>query len=311
MTHRFIDLPPEALGFAQTSIDRADKYRDNAAFLEDARSYGTSLTLVFIGDMPLIMCGNTPLNVLFTFNNVPFATDIGEPIFLGLENGNPRFAIVLPEQCLPELSVREDVKAVDLRTLAVKSLVTPQHLNLLATAQALLNWHGKHKFCANCGQKTKLKSAGWKRICDACQSEHFPRTDPVVIMMATYSDKCLLGRSKHFPQGMYSCLAGFVEPGESVENAVRREIMEETSIKIGSVAYHHSQPWPFPTSLMIGCLGQALSDEIKIDGLEIEDARWFSKLELAQIMNGTHKEGITAPTKMSIANHLMQAFLDF
>ncbi len=309
MTHRYIDLPPEALGFAHNSIDRADKYRDNAAFLEDARNYAQSRTLVFIGNMPLIKCGDAPLDVLFSFNNVPFATDIGEPIFLGLENSGPRFVVCLPEQYLPELSLREDVQAVDLRTLAVKSFVTPQHLNLLATAQALLNWHKKHRFCANCGQKTNIKSAGWKRKCMICDTEHFPRTDPVVIMMATYADKCLLGRSKHFPQGMYSCLAGFVEPGESIENAVRREILEETNVQIGVVAYHHSQPWPFPTSLMIGCLAKALSQDIKIDGLEIEDARWFSKAELAQLMAGSHPEGLLTPTKMSIAYHLMQSFL--
>jgi NAD+ diphosphatase len=309
VTHRYIDLPPEALGFAHNSIDRADKYRDNAVFLEDARNYAASRTLVFIGNMPVIKQRDAPLDVLFSFNNVPFATNIGEPVFLGLENGNPRFAVFLPEQYLPELSVREDLKAIDLRTLAVKSLVTAQNLNLLATAQALLNWHNKHRFCANCGQKTNIKSAGWKRKCIICGTEHFPRTDPVVIMMATQGDTCLLGRSKHFPQGMYSCLAGFVEPGESIENAVRREILEETNVQIGAVSYHHSQPWPFPTSLMIGCLAKALSQEIKIDDTEIEDARWFSKTELAQIMAGTHKEGLTTATKMSIAHHLMQSFL--
>ncbi len=309
-THRFVDLPPEALGFAHGSIDRAAHRRDNIDFLENALFLSDTKVVVFAGDVPIVSGHQPPLNALFSLKDMPFAAKAAQPIFLGLENGSARFAISLPSDALNGTASNNDFKAVDLRTLAVKSLIDKDKLNLLATARALINWHDRHRFCANCGYKTQIKSAGWKRACSACDLEHFPRTDPVVIMMAARGDKCLLGRSPRFPPMMYSCLAGFVEPGESIESAVRREIMEETGVTIGSVAYHHSQPWPFPMSIMIGCIGQALTDSITVDGTEIEDARWFSKGELAQIMAGTHPQGITAPTKMSIASHLMQVFLE-
>ncbi len=308
--HRWVDLPPEALGFAHGSLDRVAERRDDAAWLEDARFMPSTRTLVFIGDVPVAQRGEAPLDVLFAFKDVPFATDLGEPVFLGLENGAPRFAVTLPESLMRELESREDLKAIDLRTLAVKSLVTPQDMNQIATAKALLGWHDKHRFCAHCGKATRIAGAGWKRKCSSCDTEHFPRTDPVVIMMAIRGDTCLLGRSPRFPPGMYSCLAGFMEPGESIEDAVRREIYEEAGVSCGAVAYHHSQPWPFPMSIMIGCMAEASSEEIVIDGTEIEDARWFSREELRQIMAGTHKDGIMAPTRMSIANHLMQVFLE-
>ncbi len=308
-THRWIDLPPTALGFAHNNFNRAAHLRDNAAYLEDALFLPQTRMLVFAGDTPVIHTGEVPLDMHFALKDVPYASDIGVPLFLGVENNQHYFAVQLPERRLEALELRNDIKAIDLRTLAVKSLVTPYYLNLLATARALFNWYKSHQFCSQCGQKTHVKSGGWKRICIGCQTEHFPRTDPVVIMMATRGDYCLLGRSPRFPQGMYSCLAGFMEPGESIEQAVRREIIEETGVEIGAVSYHHSQPWPFPTSLMIGCMGKALSEEIAIDTTELEDARWFSKAELRTIINNEHENGLTPPTKMSIANHLMQAFL--
>ncbi len=308
--HRFVDIPPEALGFAHGSLDRAAHIRDDANFLENALFLADTKIVVFIGDVPVTNGHHPPLDVLFNLKNIPFAGQAAQPIFLGLENGSARFALSLPAAVLDTIGQHTDFKPVDLRTLAVKSLVEKDKLSLLATAKALISWHEKHRFCANCGYKTQIKSAGWKRACSACETEHFPRTDPVVIMMAVRNDMCLLGRSPRFPPLMYSCLAGFAEPGESIEGAVRREIMEETGVVIGGVAYHHSQPWPFPMSMMIGCIGEALTNDITIDGTEIEDARWFSKEELRQIMAGTHPQGLTAPTKMSIANHLMQAFLE-
>ncbi len=307
--YEFAGLPPETLGFAHGSIDRAAHRRDDANFLEDVLFLKNTKTVVFAGDIPVVSGQEAPLNILFDLKNVPFAGRAAQPIFLGLENGSARFAISLPFDVLNDWGSNADFQTINLRTLAVKSLISKDALNLLATAQALINWHSKHRFCANCGYKTQIKSAGWKRACTACETEHFPRTDPVVIMMAVRGDMCLLGRSPRFPPKMYSCLAGFVEPGESIEGAVRREIIEETGIVIGGVAYHHSQPWPFPMSMMIGCTGEALTEEITVDGVEIEDAQWFSKAELSHIMAGTHPEGLTAPTKMSIAHHLMKDFL--
>jgi NAD+ diphosphatase len=168
-----------------------------------------------------------------------------------------------------------------LRTIAVQGLVAPEHLPPLAEAKALLAWHARNRFCSNCGAPTDVVEAGWKRECAACKTEHFPRTDPVVIMLAVRGDHCLLGRSARFASAMWSCLAGFVEPGENVEEAVRREVREEAGIVCGRVAYFASQPWPFPMSLMIGCHAEALTDDITADRAELETAPWFDRDEPA------------------------------
>ena len=147
---------------------------------------------------------------------------------------------------------------------------------------------------------------GAKRRCESCGAEHFPRTDPVVIMLAVRDGRCLLGRGPQFPEGWYSTLAGFVEPGETVEEAVRREILEESGIRIGTVTYLASQPWPFPHSLMLGCLGEAIGDTIDFDKTELEDCRWFSRDEVAQMLAGTHPEGIVSPPGGAIARALIR-----
>lgn len=166
------------------------------------------------------------------------------------------------------------------------SQLSARDAELAATARAVLGWHRSHRFCAACGAESRMVMAGWQRTCDACGTHHFPRTDPVVIMLVTHGDDVLLGRSPGWPAGMYSCLAGFVEPGEPIEAAVRREVFEETQVRVGPVRYLSSQPWPYPSSLMFGCHGAALSREITIDPAEIEDARWVSRDELARAFAG-------------------------
>jgi NAD+ diphosphatase len=156
----------------------------------------------------------------------------------------------------------EDCELIDLRSLAVQGLLAPGDLNLLAQGRALLNWHQRHRFCANCGQRTTLADAGYRRHCEACGASHFPRTDPVVIVAVVRNGRCLLGRQPHFLPGVYSTLAGFVEPGESLEEAARREIQEESGIRVGPIRYHASQPWPFPASLMIGLIGEAETTDV-------------------------------------------------
>jgi NAD+ diphosphatase len=178
----------------------------------------------------------------------------------------------------------------------------------MAQAKSLLHWHMRHRFCSNCGEASKIASAGWKRICTACSAQHFPRTDPVVIMVAVRGDHCLLGRQPRFATGMYSALAGFIEPGETVEDAVRREVMEEAGIKVGRVSYMASQPWPFPASLMIGCLAEALSEEITIDRTELEDARWFTRAEVQLMLQGKHEKYLAAPQLIAIARTLLQTW---
>src|SRR5262249_43323174 len=150
------------------------------------------------------------------------------------------------------LKQRDDLTLMDLRAVAAQGLATDGDLDPLAEAKSLLSWHSRHRFCANCGASTEIIDAGWRRDCPACGTQHFPRTDPVVIMLTVHGDECLLGRSGRFPPTMWSCLAGFIEPGETIEEAVRRETFEEAGIVCGDVRYFRSQPWPFPSSLMIG-----------------------------------------------------------
>jgi NAD+ diphosphatase len=155
-----------------------------------------------------------------------------------------------------------------------------------------------------------MRAGGYKRHCLNCNSEHFPRTDPVAIMLAVTQDRCLLGRSPHFIPGMYSALAGFIEPGETIEAAVRRETLEESGIRLGRVAYHASQPWPFPYSLMIGCFGEALNEDISFDGTELEDCRWFGRDEVRAMIAGDASSGIFVPPKAAIAHHLIRAWAE-
>ena len=191
---------------------------------------------------------------------------------------------------------------------AVMADLSPRDAELAATGRALLEWHRNHGFCASCGAKSEMVHAGWQRQCPACQAQHFPRTDPVVIMLITRGNSVLLGRGPTWPEGMYSLLAGFIEPGETIEAAVRREVFEESGIRVGEVGYLASQPWPFPASLMIGCRGEAMTDAITIDPAELQDARWVSREELVSAFAGTHPL-IKPSRKGSIAQFLMSHWL--
>jgi NAD+ diphosphatase len=208
------------------------------------------------------------------------------------------------------LKSRNDVLVSDLRSIAVQGLVATEHLPPLAEAKALLSWHARHRFCSTCGTPTNPVDAGWRRQCAACKTDHFPRTDPVVIMLVIDGERCLLGRQSRFAPGMWSCLAGFVEPGESVEEAVRRETLEESGIRCGRVAYFASQPWPFPMSLMIGCYGQALSRDLHVDHGELEDARWFDRDTVVQLLRRQHPGGLSAPPAVAIAHHIIRNWVE-
>ena len=192
----------------------------------------------------------------------------------------------------------------------MQGLVGAEHLPPLAEAKALVGWHARHRFCPNCGSPTNVVEAGWRRDCPACKAQHFPRTDPVVIMLAIMGDRGVLGRSRRFAPTMWSCLAGFAEPGETIEEAVRREVLEETGIACGRVTYFASQPWPFPSSIMIGCLAEALSDTIVVDRDELEDARWFDREELASMLKRQHPQGLTTPPPVAIAHHIIRSFVE-
>lgn len=201
-------------------------------------------------------------------------------------------------------------RLVDLRSLAMQGLLDANELAVLAQARSLLFWHERHRFCANCGAETDLVEAGYRRDCPECKAQHFPRTDPVVIIAVTGPKGVLLGRGHHFAPGVYSALAGFMEPGESIEEAARREVFEETGILACDIAYHSSQPWPFPSSLMIGLIGRAEGGALFFDAAELQDARWFGKAELEDMIGDAHAEGLKVPRPAAIAHHLIRAALE-
>ncbi len=204
----------------------------------------------------------------------------------------------------------DDIKAVDLRSLAIDGALEQGDLAALAQARSYLHWHAVNRFCGSCGAPLEMKGGGGSRTCPSCAGEIFPRVDPVVIMLAIDGERCLLGRQSRFAPGMYSALAGFLEPGETIEEAVRREVKEEAGIRIGRVAYHSSQPWPFPSSLMIGCHAEALSTEVDVDAEELEDCRWFDREEVRLMLADEHPQGLKAPFPMAIAHHLIAAFAE-
>jgi NAD+ diphosphatase len=231
--------------------------------------------------------------------------DGGAPlIFLGLRDGRAHFAIdAAGAKVAPDI----DTELIDVRALA--PTIPPGEAAILAEARSLLDWHARHRFCAQCGSQTSLASAGWKRHCPACRASHFPRTDPVVIMLATRGDLALLGRNRRRPGARFSCLAGFVEPGETPEEAVRREVREEAGVRCGLVRYLAAQPWPFPSSLMMGFLAEALSEEITVDAEELAEARWFSRDEIREMVaraatGPDDPAQVSVPSPIAIAHHL-------
>ncbi|WGH79489.1 NAD(+) diphosphatase [Jannaschia ovalis] len=200
----------------------------------------------------------------------------------------------------------EGCEFVELRQAMVA--LSPLEAEIAATAKGVLEWHRTHGYCTNCGAATQPGKAGWMRGCAGCGRMHFPRTDPVVIMLITRGNRVLLGRSPAWPEGFFSCLAGFMEPGETLEAAVRRETWEETGIRVGPVRYLASQPWPFPGSLMLGAQGEAVTDDIEIDPEEIAEAIWLEREELLDVFAGTHS-WITPAREGAIAHFLLQNWL--
>lgn len=293
----------DALGFAASRLVRHGAEREGDVPAPDTPD---GLT-VLIGADRIVVAGAT---ALLERDRTAAAADRALTIHLGRLDGRPVFAATLTPEAALRYAEDPAFETIDLRTLASEGRVVPDELGLLATARSLLSWHARHGFCANCGAATAIAAAGFRRDCAACGTHHFPRTDPVVIMLVTRGDACLLGRGAHFLPGLYSCLAGFLEPGETIEDAVRRETFEEAGLRIGAVRYLASQPWPFPSSLMIGCVGESLSDTVAIDPAELEDARWFDRAEVAAMIARTHPEGLTVPPVMAIAHWLMRAFLD-
>jgi NAD+ diphosphatase len=262
------------------------------------------------GELVVLKNGSEKCDPLFSPAAAHALGAVREKVFLGLLDGAPRFGFGLDPQAVELLKARNDLKITDLRSIAVHDMVDGEHLPPLAEAKALLGWHVRHRYCPNCGTPTRPVQAGWRRDCPSCKSEHFPRTDPVVIMLVIAGERCVLGRSRRFVPTMWSCLAGFAEPGESIEEAVRREVLEEAGIECGRVTYFASQPWPFPSSIMIGCHAEALSDTLVVDREELEDARWFDREELAMMLKKQHPQGLTTPPPVAIAHQIIRSFVE-
>lgn len=203
-------------------------------------------------------------------------------------------------------SLPEDHLFAELRGAMAR--LSARDAELAAMARAIFGWHRSHRFCAACGAESRMSKSGWQRDCPSCGTSHFPRTDPVVIMLITHGNKVLMGRSPGWPEGMYSLLAGFVEPGETLEAAVRREVVEESGIKVGAVSYLASQPWPFPSSLMFGCRGEALNEDITVDPAELEAAMWVSREDMLEAFAGQNPN-LKPARKGAIAQFLLRNWL--
>jgi NAD+ diphosphatase len=227
-------------------------------------------------------------------------------VFLGVREGVAHFAVDLSPLHDPvtELGLAGSASFVELRAAA--ATLSASDSAIAAQGRQMLDWHARHRFCAVCGRPTSVKEAGYMRECDECDAQHFPRTDPVVIMLVESGDRCLLGRQAGWPAKMYSALAGFVEAGESLEEAVRREVQEEAGITVAEVRYFASQPWPFPSSLMIGCLARAESESVTVDKSELEDARWFARADILKSLAQPGAGGVFVPPPVAIAHHLIR-----
>ncbi|WP_374334060.1 NAD(+) diphosphatase [Aestuariivirga sp.] len=280
------------LAYVLNPLDRRANDRPNAEWVSQQRQRADTRLIRIAGDSALLHEGR-----LVTANDVA-----AEPtVFLGLDAQHvPWFA------CRTETA--EGMR--DLRSLAMEEALPPEQLGMLAQARSLLQWHERRTFCSNCATRLEVADAGYRRHCSGCGMDHFPRTDPVAIMVVRHEGAILLGRQSSWKPGMYSALAGFVEPGETIEDAARREVFEEAGVRVGAVRYVTSQPWPFLSNLMIGLIGDALSAEITLDRNELEDARWFPAEEARMMVARTHPGGLYAANPYAIAHELVRVALE-
>ena len=296
--------------FMNGKLDRLSGHRSEPGWYSEKLNAPGTRIAVFSADRLMVHAGPAGSGGMQWWSNddLPDLMDGTEPVFLGVDtDGINHFAAQAADG---ELEPADGMVALDLRSIALQGLINDECLGLAAQARALLHWHARHRFCSNCGASTRQGDGGYKRICDTCSGEHFPRTDPVAIIAITRGRSMLLGRSARFASGMYSTLAGFVEPGETAEDAARREVFEESGIRVGDVRYVMSQPWPFPANLMLGMVGEAISEDITIDHDELDDARWFSFDEVAAMGNGSHPDDLQLPPDISIAHHLIKQILN-
>lgn len=286
--------------FAGAFVDRSGERRKDPDWLAEAMSAKDTRFVPVWGDRCLV--GGDPAGaVLLDRQQIDPFIDDDNVIFLGLFRNQPAFAVAISRE--RDAPFEELGEFKDLRFLG--TVLPPDEANLAAHARAIVLWHGTTLFCGKCGSASQPCSGGNTRRCcnPECNQEIFPRTDPAIIVLVAAGDRCLLGRQSSWPEGRYSTIAGFVEPGESLEDAVRREVYEETNIRVGKVRYHSSQPWPFPSALMLGFVAEATSEDIHLNDGELEDARWFTREQLQSGETGL-------PFRISIARRLVDYWID-
>jgi NAD+ diphosphatase len=287
------------MSFTGNPLDRASDRRTDPAWIAARKADSTSLVLP-VWQLKMLLDGHRA-------GFLPGGDWEGDGlcVFLGLREDRALFARQMTDA---EEPLQGHGTFTDMRAAA--HVLPGADTAILGQARVLIDWHTRHRFCPNCGALTGMADGGYRRLCPSCGAEHFPRTDPVVIMLPVLGDQCLIGRNARFPDGLYSAFAGYIEPGESIAEAVARELAEEASVKISDVTYHASQPWPFPSSLMIGCFAQAASRDFAIDGKEITDARWMSRDEVRARLAGEIQDGIVMPGKIAIAHALIRDWAD-
>ena len=291
--------PAAGMAFAGSPLDRADHIRVDDEALAGLMNWRAKVLL-----MDGLLPGVDDMGGL-VWGSLADVPENAELVFLGMLDGKAHFVPVPGEGA--------DGPAYAMpRAWQLMTQLSPPDLAIYGGARSLADWHARHRFCARCGSATKLVKGGWQRHCDTCGADHFPRTDPVTIMLVEHEGRLLLGRQPRFPPKMYSALAGFVEPGETIEEAVAREIHEEAGVRVRDVQYIASQPWPFPSQLMIGCTSVADDPTLNIDTTELEDARWFTRAELEEARAAGEKgtDLLYFPRPFAIAHHLVCWWLD-
>ena len=288
------------IAFSGSPLDRADHVRTDPDALAAAMDWRARL-LRLDGLLPSYDAATGAIG----WGSLAEAAEGADLVFLGLLDGKACFAAV-------PLEGAEGPAYAQPQVWQAMQVLSPADLALYGGARSLVDWHARHRFCARCGGGTQLAKGGWQRNCTQCEAQHFPRTDPVTIMLVEHEDKLLLGRQPRFPPRIFSALAGFVEPGETIEEAVAREVFEEAGVRVKDVSYIASQPWPFPSQLMIGCHSVALSDGIVVDTTELEEARWFTRAELeeARAAGPDGTGDLIFPRSWAIAHHLVTWWLD-
>lgn len=295
--------------FAGNPLDRASDRRGDADWLAAQLASSDSLGLALWNGKPFIektkeggvQIAYLPAKMVGELAGGP------EPLlFMGLWKDTAIFAVDLDGTSDPALGPLQGLgEFADLRQIALRLPATDAAI--LATAKQMFEWRRRHQYCAACGQPSQPRDGGWKRQCPSCEVEHFPRTDPVVIMLAVHGDRCMVGRQEIWPKGMFSALAGFLEPGESIEEACARELKEEAGLKTVSVRYHSTQPWPYPSSLMIGLIAEVEDEDARPDQTELSEVRWFSRDEARALIRGEVPDTF-CPQPMAIAHQLIKAW---